>query len=210
MEITKLFFITYFAAFLGVLPPGLVNMSVAKTCVHRGKRNGMLVALGASIIVLVQAFVAILLARYIFSHPIVRNTLLRTGIVIFGLLAVYFFIAAKKNKVKEVEIPKHSGRKSFAKGMLVALINVLPIPYFCALSAAFNVTSSINNGLVEVLLFVLAAASGTFTALYIYVVGFNRIQNEPRNFAKYSNYFMAALMVVLVALTLIRMLYAKT
>ncbi|MEH6658909.1 LysE family translocator [Leeuwenhoekiella marinoflava] len=210
MEITKLFFITYFAALLGVLPPGLVNMSVAKTCVHRGMRNGVLVAIGASIVVLIQAFVAILLARYIFSHPVVRNTLLRMGIVIFGILAVYFFIAAKKNRVKEVKIPKHSGRRSFAKGVFVAMINVLPIPYFCALSAAFNVTSVSNNGWVEVGLFTLAAASGTFTALYLYVVGFNRIQNEPRNFAKYSNYFMAALMIVLVVLTLIRMLYGKT
>tara|TARA_B100001179_G_scaffold77440_1_gene54581 strand:- start:266 stop:898 length:633 start_codon:yes stop_codon:yes gene_type:complete len=210
VEITKLFFITYFAAFLGVLPPGLVNMSVAKTCVHRGMRNGVLVAIGASIVVLIQAFVAILLARYIFSHPVVRNTLLRTGIVIFGILAVYFFVAAKKNRVKKVKIPKHSGRRSFAKGLFVAVINVLPIPYFCALSAAFNITSVSNNGWLEIGLFTLAAASGTFTALYLYVVGFNRIQHEPRNFAKYSNYFMAALMIVLVILTLIRMLYAKT
>ncbi len=56
-------------------------MSVAKTCVHRGMRNGVLVAIGASIVVLLQAFVAVLLARYIFSHPVVRNTLLRTGIL---------------------------------------------------------------------------------------------------------------------------------
>ena len=209
MEITKLFFITYFAAFLGVLPPGLVNMSVAKTCVHRGMRNGIQVALGASLVVVFQAFFAVLLARYIFSNEMVRTTLLRTGVVIFGILAVYFFIKAKKNKVKEVKIPKHSGRLSFFKGVFVAVINVLPLPYFCALSAALNINSSGQEGILEVGLFVLAAAAGTFTSLYIYVVGFNRIQNEPRNFAKYSNYFMAALMIVLVVITLFRMRYGK-
>ncbi|MFZ0491260.1 MAG: lysine transporter LysE, partial [Salegentibacter sp.] len=31
MEETKLFLITYFAALIGVIPPGLVNMTVAKT-----------------------------------------------------------------------------------------------------------------------------------------------------------------------------------
>ncbi len=210
MEITKLFFITYFAALLGVLPPGLVNMSVAKTCVHRGMRNGVYVAIGASLVVMIQAFFAILLARYIFSNEAVRNMLFRTGIVIFGILAIYFFIKAKKNKVKEVDIPKQSGSRSFWKGVFVATINVLPLPYFCAISAALHVTSKDQAGLLEVSLFVLAAAVGTFTSLYIYVVGFNRIQNEPRNFAKYSNYFMAALMIVLVVITLFRMLYGQS
>ncbi|MCC4211651.1 LysE family translocator [Leeuwenhoekiella parthenopeia] len=205
MEITKLFFITYFAALLGVLPPGLVNMSVAKTCVHRGMRNGVLVAIGASVVVMLQAFFAVLLARYIFSNEAVRNTLFRTGIVIFGILAVYFFIKAKKNKVKDVKIPKHSGRRSFWKGVFVATINVLPLPYFCAISAALNITSKGQAGILEVGLFVLAAAAGTFTSLYVYVVGFNRIQHEPRNFAKYSNYFMAGLMIILVLITLFRM-----
>ena len=88
--------------------------------------------------------------------------------------------------------------------------HLYPPPY--CVSGPFQLETTIlcNNGWLEIGLFTLAAASGTFTALYLYVVGFNRIQNEPRNFAKYSNYFMAALMIVLVILTLIRMLYAKT
>ena len=184
-------------------------MSVAKTCVDRGMRNGIQVALGASLVVMIQAFFAVLLARYIFSNEVVRITLLRTGIVIFGILAVYFFIKAKKNKVREVKIPKNSGRRSFFKGVFVAAINVLPLPYFCAISAALNITNRGQEGIIEVGLFVLAAAAGTFTSLYVYVVGFNRIQHEPRNFAKYSNYFMAALMIVLVVITLFRMLYGK-
>ena len=73
MEETKLFLIVFAAAFIGVVPPGLVNMTVAKTCVEKGKRNGLYVAIGAGIIILIQAFIAVMLANYIFDHPMVRK-----------------------------------------------------------------------------------------------------------------------------------------
>jgi len=63
LETTKLFIITFTAAFIGVIPPGLVNMTVAKTCVERGKQSGIIVALGASVVVLLQALIAIQLAN---------------------------------------------------------------------------------------------------------------------------------------------------
>lgn len=207
MEITKLFIITYFAAFIGVVPPGLVNMTVAQTCLHQGKKNGMLVAIGACFVVLLQALIAIMLAKYIFNHPYVRNILLRTGVVIFILMGIYFLITAKSGRVKKVKPPKHEGLKNLGKGMFIAAINILPIPYFCALSAALNITGKVSYDLVVVALFMLAASVGTFTALYLYVIGFNRIQHKSRSLSKYTNYFMAALMLVLVILTLIRIYY---
>lgn len=207
METTKLFFITFFAALAGVIPPGLINMSVAKTCVQHGQKNGFLVAIGASTVVLFQALIAVLLARYIFGNPFVQNMLLRTGLVIFLIMAVYFFIQAKKSKVKEVKISSNRGWRSFGKGVGVSIINVLPIPYFCALGTALNVSGKVSYDVVAITIFVLAAAMGTFTTLYFYVIFFARIEKRSESFAKYSNYFMAVLMVVLMLITLIRSYY---
>lgn len=207
METTKLFFITYFAALAGVIPPGLINMSVAKTCVQHGKNNGLLVAIGASLVVAFQALIAILLARYIFGNPYVRNMLLRTGLVIFLIMAIFFFMKAKRSRVKKVKVPKHAGIRSLGKGMMVSVLNVLPIPYFCALGAALNVSGKVEYDVMAISVFIAAAVLGTFTTLYLYVVFFARIENRSASFAKYSNYFMAALMLVLVIITLIRTVY---
>ena len=206
MEETKLFLITFFAALLGVVPPGLVNMTVAKTCVQRGKKNGMYVAIGASIVVFFQAFIAILLARYIFDNPFVRNVLLRTGLVIFILMAVYFFVMAQRKR-KEVEVHDTSGLKSILKGTVVAALNIFPIPYFCAISAALNVGGDGDYQVFDILVFTVAASLGTFSTLYLYVLFFVRIEEKADFFSKYSNYFMAALMLVLVFITLIRIFY---
>ncbi len=207
METTKLFFITYFAALAGVIPPGLINMSVAKTCVERGRENGLLVAVGASIVVIIQALIAVLLARYIFGNPFVQNMLLRTGLVIFLIMAVFFFIKAKKNKVPKVKISKNRGLKSLGKGMMISALNVLPIPYFCALGAALNVSGKVEYDIMGISIFAIAAASGTFTVLYVYVLFFDRIDKRSQSFSKYSNYFMAGLMVILMIITLIRTVY---
>lgn len=207
METTKLFFITYFAALAGVIPPGLINMSVAKTCLQHGKKDGILVAIGASVVVAFQALIAILLARYIFGNPFVQNMLLRTGLAIFLIMAIFFFVKAKRSRVKKVKIPKHAGIRSLGKGMMISVLNVLPIPYFCALGAALNVSGKVEYDIIAISFFIAAAVLGTFTTLYLYVIFFARIENKSASFAKYSNYFMAGLMLVLVIITLIRTVY---
>ncbi|MDT0648530.1 LysE family translocator [Autumnicola edwardsiae] len=203
MEEARLFLITYVAAFLGVIPPGLVNMTVAKTCVEHGKKNGMYVAVGASFIVLFQAFVAILLANYIFSNPFVQNILLRAGLVIFAILGIYFFVKAKRKD----DIEQHSEKarsNSIFKGMLIAVLNVFPIPYFVAIAGALNVGVGGSYDWFKILSFAVAGAMGTFTSLYLYVLFFNKIESKTETFSRFSNYFMALLMLVLIVITLFR------
>ncbi|MCM8568719.1 LysE family transporter [Gramella jeungdoensis] len=204
MEETKLFLITYFAAFLGVVPPGLVNMTVAKTCVERGKKNGMYVAVGAAIVVLIQAFIAVLLAKYIFDHPFVRKMLLRAGLVIFSILFVYFFLKARKKRKFE-HSAKEADAHSILKGMLVAVLNLFPIPYFVAIAGAMDLSDTVTYDWSMIISFSFAAALGTFSTLYIYVLSFAKIEEKVDSFAKYSNYFMAGLMMVLIVITLVRM-----
>lgn len=206
MEETKIFLITYFAALLGVVPPGLVNMTVAKTCVKYGKKNGLYVALGASIIVLFQALVAILLAKYIFDNPFVRNILLRTGLVIFIFLTIYFYVKARSDSHVTSHSKKASSNSLF-KGMLVAMLNVFPIPFFVAIGAALNVAGGVEYHWTFMLVFMFAASLGTFTTLYFYAFSFWKIELKTTVFTKYSNYFMAGLMLVLVLITLIRIFY---
>ncbi|MDQ7916255.1 LysE family transporter [Mesonia sp. MT50] len=201
IETLQLFLITYFAALAGVIPPGLVNMTVAKSCVDKGKRSGVLVALGASIIVFIQALIAILMAKYIFTHPYVQKMMLRAGLVVFVIMGIYFFIEARKEKTK-VEASKKSSAKSFLKGVMIASVNVFPIPYFVAISTAFNPDQ--GYGWLNITAFSFAAALGTFTTLYIYVISFLKIEKHTKSFSKYSNYFMAALMAILIIVTLVR------
>lgn len=206
METTKLFLVTFFASLIGVIPPGLVNMTVARTCLERGKKNGVLVAIGASLVVMIQATVAILLAKYIFFNPFIKNMLLRTGAVIFFLMAIYFFAKAKQRKTK-IKVYRSNSTRSFFKGMMMSIINVLPIPYFCAIAAGMSVSGKIEYDAPRIAIFALAAGGGTFVTLYLYVFSFLQIEKKTATITKYSNYFMGVLMLILVIITLARIIY---
>ena len=206
METTRLFLVTFFASLIGVIPPGLVNMTVAKTCIEKGKKNGILVALGASVVVIAQAALAILLAKYIFFNPFVKNILLRTGAVIFFLMAIYFFAKGKQRK-NSVKTYSRGKKRSFFKGVMMSSLNVLPIPYFCAIAAAMSVSGKIEYDAYRITVFSLAAGAGTFLTLYAYVLSFLKIEKNTAAIAKYSNYFMGVLMLILVMLTLARIVY---
>lgn len=206
IETFKLFGVTFIASLIGVIPPGLVNMTVARTCLERGKKNGMLVAIGASVVVFLQALIAILLAKYIFNNPFVNNILLRTGAVVFLLMAIYFFVKAKQKDVK-IKVYEHAHRRSFFKGVMMSTINVLPIPYFCAVAAGMSVNGKIEYDSTRVFVFSMAAALGTFATLYAYVVSFLKIEKKTETITKYSNYFMGVLMLLLVIITTIRIIY---
>ena len=204
MDDLQIYIYTYLAAFIGVVPPGLVNMSVAKTCLEKGRRNGILMAFGASVIVFFQALIAVVISKYIFSNPYVKSMFLKTGIAILILMFLYFLLSANRKKTQQ-NIKKRTGAKSFFTGILVSALNIFPLPYFVLIATLltnnFKVTFTIFNDL----LFSLSAALGTLSTLYLYIIFIMKIDGKTELFKKYSNYFMALLMLILIVVTCIRL-----
>jgi threonine/homoserine/homoserine lactone efflux protein len=69
MAILFNFIIGFTAAFIGVIPPGLINMSAAKISMKEGRRNATLFSLGVCVTVMLQTYVALLFARYLEKKP---------------------------------------------------------------------------------------------------------------------------------------------
>ena len=202
-----LFFATYSAAFMATVPPGLLNMNAAKTSVDKGKLNGIIFSLGVSTIIMTQAYIAVHISKFLYRNPEVIDLLLKIAIAVFAFFAVYFFITAKKNKVKEIRMVKVSKKNSFFKGMLLASLNLLTIPYYSGLNAMWNATGWIKFEIWDILTFILAAGCGTFTVLYLYTVYFNKLEARTNSFSRNSNYIISLLMLVLLTITIIRIFY---
>ncbi len=206
-DLIILFFITFSAALLGVVPPGLINITAAKISTQKGKMNGIIFSIGAALIVVIQAFIAVLISKYLYKNREVIDTLLKVALVIFGLLGIYFFIIAKKKKGKTIRMVKVSKKSSFFKGIFLATLNVLPIPYFAGLNALWNVSGLMEFTVTYIAVFVLAAGLGTFAMLYMYVFYFDKSQSNSGKFSKHSDYILSVLMLVLVIITLIRIFF---
>ena len=202
-----LFFATYSAAFMATVPPGLLNMNAAKTSVERGKSNGIIFSLGVSTMIMVQAYVAVLISKFLYRHPEVIDILLKLAIAVFAFFAIYFYVSAKNNKPEKMRLSKVSRKNSFLKELLLAALNLLTIPYYSGLNAMWNASGWIKFELWDILTFILAAGAGTFTVLYLYTVYFNKLENKTNAFSRNSNYILSFLMLILLVITIIRIFY---
>ena len=199
-----LFFVTFSAAFMATVPPGLLNMNAAKTSVEKGKLNGIIFSLGVSTMIMLQAIIAVYISKYLHKNPDVVEVLLKIAVLVFAFFSIYFFLAAKNNKKKVVKSLKISKRNSFFKGLLLAALNLLTIPYYSGLNIMWNASGWIKFQIWDIVIFVLAAGCGTFSVLYMYTIYFNKLENKTKRFSRNSNYILSVLMLVLLVITIFR------
>ncbi len=208
-QLVTLFVFTFGAAFLASLPPGLLNMNAAKTSVEKGKPDGIIFSIAVAVAVMLQAYLAVRIAKFISNNPHVVEVLMEIALLVFAVLAIFFFFKGKKNKHKKVLVKESKKRGSFAKGFFLASINLLAIPYYCGLNTVFHKQGFMNYKVVDEIIFILAAGIGTFLVMYIYAFYFDKREHKTKNFSKNSNYILSALMVLLFCITLIRIISQK-
>ncbi|MFS4415984.1 LysE family transporter [Maribacter sp. 2307ULW6-5] len=199
-----LFFATFSAAFMATVPPGLLNVNAAKTSVQKDKLNGIVFSLGVCTMIMMQATVAVFISKFLHKNPDVVAILLKVAIGVFAVLAVYFFMAARSNKKQKINEIKLSKRNSYLKGLFLAALNLLTIPYYSGLNIMWNASGWIKFQVWDIVTFVLAAGAGTFSVLYLYVFYFNKLEHKTHKFAKNANYILGFLMLVLLLMTIVR------
>ncbi|WP_350293099.1 LysE family transporter [uncultured Croceitalea sp.] len=207
MQPLILFFATFSAAFIASVPPGLLNVNAAKTSVEKGKSNGVIFGLGVAVMVMLQTYLSVRIAKYLSRNPDVVEMLMQLAIVVFAVLAIFFFFKARKDGVKPLKLKEGKKRNSFSKGMFLAAINLLTVPYYSGLNSLFHGQGFMNYKVIDEVIFILAAGLGTFLVMYLYVFYFNKMERKTNKFSKNSNYILSGLMLVLLIITLIRVFY---
>ena len=197
----------FFIAFLAVIPPGLINMTAAKISLQEGKNEAISFALGASVIIFFQTFIAVLFARFISNHQEIGSTLQEIGIFIFSLLSIYFFWIAKKPKKIKTDSRVKGKSNRFFLGMLLSTLNLLPIPFYVFASMTLAASGYFSFDKIPVAEFVIGVMIGSFTVLYIYIVAFKKIENKTEFLMRNINTIIGSVTTFMAVLTLFKLLY---
>ena len=206
MNISFVFLLGLFVAFVGVIPPGLLNMTAAKISLKEGYTRGFMFSLGACVIVGLQTYLAAVFAKYLSQHLNVIEILKRVAFVIFALISIYFFILAKREvAVQEVDTSK-SKKSRFFQGILMSSLNVFPIPYQAYTVTALVTLKWMYLDNLSIGAYVAGAVSGTFVAFYIYILFFEKIKNSKISSQKRMNQIIAFITAVVAVVTLVDLL----
>ena len=206
MDISIVFLLGLSFAFIGVIPPGMLNMSAAKISLKEGHVRGFVFSIGVCVIVGVQTYLALIFAKYLNQHPDVVDVLKRVALVLFILVSIYFFLLAKSDaSPQEVDASK-SKKSRFFQGILMSALNVFPIPY-----QAYIVTTLLSYQLLSldnlsIGSYIAGATSGTFIALYIYILFFDKIKSSKITSPKRMNYSIGIITAIVSITTLINIL----
>lgn len=207
MGITEIFFLSLFISFIGALPPGMLNMSAAKISLKDGHNRAFIFSIGVCLVVCLQTYIATVFAKYLSLNPNVTAILKRVAIVIFILISIYFFVIANPNpNESKLDDTIKSKQSRFFQGLLLSALNIFPIPF-----QAYVVTSFLSVGWLtldsnSVGTYISGAAMGTFIALYIYILFFDKLKNTKLTTPKNMNYAIGGITLLVALITLINII----
>ena len=194
-------------AFLAVILPGLINMTAAKISTQEGKNVALSFAVGASLIIFFQTFIAVLFARFISNHQEIVSTLQEIGIFVFTLLSIYFFWIAKKPKKIKTDSKIKGKSNRFFLGMLLSTLNLLPIPFYVFASMSLVASGYLSFDKIPVSSFVIGVVLGSFTVFYTYIVAFKKIEKKTEFLIRNINTIIGSVTTFMAFLTLFKLLY---
>lgn len=206
MDITFIFFLGLFIALIGVIPPGLLNMTAAKISLKEGHVRGVMFSIGVCVIVIAQTYIAAIFARYLSNHPEVIDILQRVAFVIFVLITIYFLFIAKKQPKQQIEPKIRSKHSRFFHGIFLSAINVFPIPYQAYMTITLASFGWLKFDQTSIISYVAGAATGTFVMLYMYIFFFDKIKEKSFTSQKNMNRIIGGITGIISIVTLINII----
>ena len=206
MEITIAFSLGLIIALVGVIPPGLLNMTAAKISIKDGHTRGLMFAIGVCIVVVFQTTIALIFAKYLRNHPDVVDILQRVAFVIFVLITIYYLLLAKQDAKPNVEPDVKSKKSRVFQGMLLSVLNVFPIPYQAYMGITIASFGWLTLDPTSITSYVAGAATGTFVMLYIYVFFFEKIKSKKIKSQKNMNLIIGLITGVISIFTLVNII----
>ena len=206
MNISFVFLLGLLVAFIGVVPPGLLNLTAAKISLKEGYLRGFIFSLGACVIVGFQTYLAAIFAKYLNQHLEIVEILKRVALVVFVLVSIYFFFLAKRDaNAKEIDALE-SKKSRFFQGIFMSALNMFPIPYQAYIITTLVTIKWIFLDNLSIVAYVAGTVSGTFVGFYIYILFFEKIKNSKIFSQKDMSLAITSITALVAIITLVNVL----
>lgn len=190
-----------FISIIGIIVPGMLNMTIAKISIKESQHQALRFAFGAVVIVFFQAFLGTYFAKFLDAHPVFSESLKKIGVFIFiGLTVAFTLMGFNAKRKKEIEVKIDKKRNRFIYGMVLSSLNMFAIPWFAFTSLIVASKDWFIYDLWSIILFSLSAASGTYFVFYLYALYFKKIEHKLSFIVQNIN-FLIALLTGLVAIS---------
>lgn len=198
MEYLHTFLLAVLVAFVGFMPPGMINMTSMKVSLEHHRREAVLFVAGAVTVILLQSFIAVTFAKYLAHNPYIIQYLTYAAIVIFLGLAFLFYRQARQQVRMQLKERKQNG---YLAGMAMSSMNMLAIPFFLGYSTLLEAKGWLMLEPPHNYVFSLGAMAGSFLLFFIYILFAEYIHKRVQFLARNINYILSLLFLTLALIT---------
>ena len=184
MTVGFLFIVALFLSFLTSLPLGLITLNVVQKTIQDGRKSGIALSLGATLIEFVYTYIA-LISLDLFE----KNAELSSGIELIAILSFFamgFYFLWKKQK-KQTSLNTEYNSLDFLQGVLIGAMNVLIVPFWIIVAIWLIGQGMVLEGQAAIISFALGSAIGAFFAFWGYVYVSERIVEKMDSIARYTD-----------------------
>lgn len=183
-----------FISIVGIIIPGMLNMTIAKISVKENQQQALNFAFGAVVVVFFQAFIGTYFAKFIDAHPLFSEGLKKIGTFIFiGLTIAFVIMGCKAKSNKKIKVTIETKNNRFLYGVVMSAFNMFAIPWFAFTSLMMASKDWFVYDLLSIALFSISAASGTYFVFYLYALYFKKIEHKLSFIVQNINFFIAFL-----------------
>lgn len=192
-------------SYIGLLPPGMINMTAVRTTLKHGRQAALLFAAGASAVVAVQAGVALVFTSYFDANPQIVERLTVVGALVLLLLSGFFFYQGRqqfKGKGKE------RSQGFFMAGVGMSAINMLAVPFYLGWSTVMSMKGWLFMEQPHIALFIIGAGIGAFLLCMTYIYFAKAVKSKAQFVARNINFILSGLFLILGVITIVKILSA--
>lgn len=186
--------------------PGMLNMQAVSTAVKAGRPQGYRFAFGMALVFPLQAGVSVFFANYLTSHPWIMEGLKQWAVpllLIIGLVFIAKGFSARKARKNEVEKPYKGG--PVRRGFGIALLNVLNIPLFFAMSGWLLAHGYLPNTPIPKLIYIFGIGIGAYLVFLTYARLADWCTRHAATLTRNINFVIGGLLLILSAVQTVRM-----
>jgi len=190
-------------SFVGMLPPGMLNMTTIGLSIKKGFYPAFWFAVGAA---LIEFFQSLLVIKYSANAQVFlkeyESVVNWVAVAVLIALALSFLLAKPKKDNTKVDENLKEDKGTLIKGMTLAFANVLVYPFWLAQGIVWTQKGVLDGSWPLSIIFSIGIFLGSVSAYTIYILLGEKILSKFDAFANNLNKILAALFFFLAALQL--------
>jgi len=189
------FFWGWLCSFLGTIPFGTINVSIAEASIRRGVRAGIAMGVGASFVEFFQSYIALSFFNILTANPGMERAIIVTCIPIFLIIGVYYLF--KKNTAPPRPSNKAMHVIGAAKGFMLSALNLIAIPYYVFLGGYLHSANIIRLEPEFIASFAVGVVGGSFLVFLLYAKLGQYIRDKSDKLSHYASKIVGMIFIAI-------------